>query len=104
MALSVLLVTDNKATHTHDVYLIDATSKSITLTLPTLLGDGSTDGTLVRVRRIDTNTTNTVTIAPAEGNTIFSNNPKAAQTLAPAPSYQALELVSLGTVFYAIGI
>jgi hypothetical protein len=52
-----------------NVYLIDATNNSVTLTLPQNLSDGIG----LKFKRIDSNGSNTVTINPYSGDTIVSS-------------------------------
>lgn len=71
MPLAIATITTNTtASAANAAYFIDATSNNVTLTLPALLGDGSTDGIEFQLRRIDNVGGNTVTVAAGANNDI----------------------------------
>lgn len=82
MPLTIATITTNTtASAANAAYFIDATSNNVTLTLPALLGDGSTDGIEFQIRRIDTNNSNTVTVAAGASNDVMIVSSAASFTL-----------------------
>lgn len=106
MPLTIATVTTNTtANTTTDVYFIDATSNNVTVTLPTLLGDGSTDGVRIVFRRIDAVSANNGTVAAAGGNDLVVVSSQSSQDLpAKDRGNGAIVLCSRLTTWWLIGI
>lgn len=66
--VSTSVTSDTTLGTSYHIYLVDATSGSITLTLPSI----TADGTNFRIKRIDTSLTNTVTVQGTGGQQIDS--------------------------------
>jgi hypothetical protein len=60
----VVITSSQQLTTSNDIYLIDATGNSIDVTLPCAINTGI----YFKIRRIDTNYTNTVRIIPNDEN------------------------------------
>lgn len=86
-----LITTDGELPEDYELYLIDGTTGSIQITLPYI----TCDGLYCRLRRIDTNASNTVTIVPSDPSQLINGNTQVTMDISSRG-----EVVSMNNIWY----
>lgn len=88
-----LITTDGDLPEDYEFYIINAATTSIQIRLPYI----TTDGLYCRLRRIDTNASNTVTIVPSDPSQFINGNTQVIMDIS-----SRAEVVSMNNIWYFI--